>query len=295
MASEVQTVPLSTSQSRAQIILALFAVYIVWGSTYLAIRIGVQGLPPFFLAGTRFIIAGGLLFLFLMLRGARPPKPAEWGGSAIVGTLLLVVGNGGVVFAEQSVGSGLTALALATTPLWAAVFAALFGVKPILREWIGLSIGFAGIVLLNLDHGLRASPIGAIALAVSSISWAVGTVWSGRLTLPPGLMASAAQMLVAGVLLLVISLFHGEHWQMKLSGPSFWALVYLIVFGALVGYSAYSYLVRTVRTALATTNAYVNPVIAVALGAAFADEKVTVIEIVAAMIILTGVAIVIDR
>ncbi len=272
--------------------MALLTIYIVWGSTYLAIKIGVQSLPPFLFGGARFALAGAILFLFLILKGVKFPSKAEWKGSAIVGFLLLVSGNGGVIFAERSVASGLTALALATTPLWAAVFAVLFGTRPVLREWLGLLIGFAGIVLLNLDHGLRANPAGAIMLSVSSVSWALGTVLSGRVALPMGLMASAAQMLCAGTALLAISLCRGESWHISQSGPAFWALVYLIVFGSLIGYSAYSFLVRNVRTALATTNAYVNPPVAVVLGAAFGGESISTTEIIAAVIILTGVAIV---
>ncbi len=277
--------------SRAGVIVALVSVYLVWGSTYLAMRIGLTGFAPFLMAGTRFTIAGTLLMIVLLARGASLPTLKEWGGAAIVGILLLSGGNGGVVYAEQTVGSGLAALALATVPLLTALLAGIWGQWPTGREWVGLSVGFAGIVLLNMDGGLRASPMGATALLVAAVSWAAGSVWSRRLTLPSGMMASAAEMLCGGAALLALGASRHEHWQAHPSPASLGALAYL-VFGAIAGYSAYTYLLARVRPALATSYAYVNPIIAIALGAAFVGEKITPIVFASGLLIVGGVVLV---
>ncbi|MBV9850383.1 MAG: drug/metabolite exporter YedA [Armatimonadetes bacterium] len=278
------------SGSRAGIALALLTIYLVWGSTYLAMRIALGGLPPFLMAGVRFVIAGVLLLMVLRLRGDPMPTPRQWGGAALVGLLLLGGGNGGVVFAEQWVTSGMAALGVATAPLWAALLAGLWGEWPVRREWLGLALGIAGVVLLNLDGGLRASPLGAAALLLSSVCWALGTVWSRRLPLPAGMMASAAQMLCGGVILLLMSLLHGEHPHGLPTGRPLGALVYLI-FGALAGFSAYVYLLPRVRPALATSNSYVNPLVAVWLGALLLGERVTPPAVLALLLILGGVAL----
>jgi len=277
--------------SRAAIILALVSVYLVWGSTYLAMRIGLTGFAPFFMAGTRFTIAGGLLMIVLLMRGASLPTLRQWGGAAIVGVLLLSGGNGGVVYAEQTVGSGLAALALATVPLLTALLAGALGQWPTGREWAGLVVGFAGIVLLNMDGGLRASPTGAIALLLAASAWAVGSVWSRKLPLPPGMMDSAAEMLCGGAALLALGACRHEHWRAHPPFAACAALAYL-VFGAIAGFSAYVYLLARVRPALATSYAYVNPVIAVALGAAFAGEKITPVVFASGLLIVGGVVLV---
>jgi drug/metabolite transporter (DMT)-like permease len=272
--------------------LALLAVYIVWGSTYLAMRIGLAGgLPPFGMAGVRFVLAGGGLMLALRLRGVPAPTRAEWGGATIVGGLLLGLGNGGVMFAEyKGVTSGLAALGVATVPLWTALMAGVWGQWPYKREWLGLGVGFLGIVCLNLDGGLRASPTGAVALVVSALAWAFGSTWSRRLPLPPGAMAAGAQMLCGGVLLLGASLVRGEHLTMLPPLRADLAFVYL-VFAAVVGYSAYSYLLARVRPTLATSYAYVNPIIAVGLGALLVGERVGPSALAALVLILVGVGL----
>lgn len=277
--------------SRAGVILALVSVYLVWGSTYLAMRIGLTGFAPFLMAGTRFTIAGTLLMAVLLVRGASLPTAKEWGGAAIVGILLLTGGNGGVVYAEQTVGSGLAALALATVPLLTALLTGLWGQWPTGREWVGLAVGFAGIVLLNMGGGLRASPAGAIALLAAASAWALGSVWSRRLPQPPGMMASAAGMLCGGAALLALGAAQQEHWRAHPSPASCVALAYL-VFAAIAGFSAYVYLLARVRPALATSYAYVNPIIAVALGAAFAGEKLTPVVLVSGLLIVAGVILV---
>ena len=278
-------------QSRVGIGLALFCTYVVWGSTFLGMRIALEGLPPFLMAGTRFILAGGGMLLLLRGRGASWPQKKQWGGAALVGALLLGGGNGGIVLAEHlGVSSGLAALGSATVPLWASLFSGLWGEWPTRREWTGLAIGFTGVLCLSLDGGLRASPWGASALLVSSVCWSFGSIWSRRLPLPSGLSAPGAQMLCGGVLLLGMAAVTREHAPATLHLRPALAFGYLVV-AAAVGYGAYAYLLRRVRPALATSNAYVNPIIAVALGAAFAGERISALGIVALLLILGGVAL----
>jgi drug/metabolite transporter (DMT)-like permease len=272
---------------------ALVAVYVVWGSTYLAIRIALEGFPPFLMAGARFLVAGGVLFAALWLRGAPAPTLRQWRGAAIVGGLLLLGGNGGVVVAEQWVGSGLAALGVATVALWSALFAGFWGQWPKGLEWIGLAVGFAGVALLSLEGGLRASPAGALTLLVATLSWAFGSMWSRRLDLPSGLMASAAEMVAGGVMLLLASVAFGEKVGKVPQARPWLALVYLIVAGSWIGFSAYMYLLRHVRPALATSYAYVNPVIAMGLGVLIGGERIAANEWAALPVILAGVALVV--
>ena len=278
--------------SRFGVILSLFALYIIWGSTYLAIRIAIESFPPFMMAGIRFLVAGGGLYLFMRLRGAPNPPRRQWLGAGVIGMFLLVGGNAGVTFAEQWVPSGLTAVGVATMPLWAAVFGGIFGRWPGRGEWLGLGLGFVGVILLNLENGLRANPLGAGALVLATMSWAFGSTLSRRVSLPSGLMGSAAEMLVAGALISVLSFASGEQLHAVPSERSVLALIYLIVFGSLVAYSAYVFLLARVRPTLATSYAYVNPVVAVALGVGLAGERITVLGLVAMVVILAGVVLV---
>lgn len=279
--------------NRVGIVLAMLALYIIWGSTYLGMRIALESMPAFMMAAIRFIVAGGILYSFLRLRHVPSPTRSQWLGAAVVGILLVVCGNGGVNFAEQWVASGLAAVAVGASPLWAAFFFGFLGRWPKRIEWLGLAMGFIGVVLLNLEHGMWASPIGAITLLLAPMGWALGSALSSRVSLPTdGLMSSAAQMLVGGVILLLISLLMGEHLQSIPTWRSLAALAYLIIFGSLVAFSAYGYLLRRVRPALATSYAYVNPIVAVALGIGLASEHITVFGIAAMLVILTGVGLV---
>jgi drug/metabolite transporter (DMT)-like permease len=277
---------------RVKILLALLSLYLIWGSTYLAIRIALEGFPPFSMAGIRFLLVGIGLYLFLRLKGMPAPDRIQWRGAAIVGGFLLLGGNGGVVFAEQWVASGLAALGVATVPLWTVLFAGIWGRWPSRIEWAGLFLGFTGILLLNLEGDLRANPAGAIALIISAICWAFGSAWSRHLALPSGLMASAVQMIAGGALLLIASIFIGEKIETFPTSRAIGAMLYLAAFGSLVGYSAYTYLLANVRPVLATSYAYVNPVIAVALGVWFADEDIGVTGVAAMLIIISAVALV---
>jgi len=273
--------------------LALLAVYLIWGSTYLAIRYAVAGLPPLLMSGVRFFFAGCVLFTFLRLRGADAPSRRQWVGAGILGAFLLVGGNGLVALAEQRVSSSLAAMMIATTPLWAALFEGVLGRWPSRREWIGLVVGFSGVVLLNLTGGLRANPVAAITLLVASCSWAFGTIWSRKLTLPAGMMGSAAEMIVGGALLTAGGIGLGERMPSSVPLSSLLAMGYLVLVGSLVAYSAYTYLLRYARPTLATSYAYVNPLVAVLLGVGLAGERITAVGLLALVVILTGVVLVV--
>jgi drug/metabolite transporter (DMT)-like permease len=205
---------------------------------------------------------------------------------------LLVGGNGGVVFAEQWVPSGLAALGIAAVPLWAALFFGLWGSWPKRLEWLGLGLGFAGVALLNLENGVRAAPIGAIALLLAPMSWALGSAWSQHVQQPKGLMSSAAQMLAGGSILALLSLVLKEGAPHIATIRPLVAMGFLVLFGSLIAFSAYGYLLQRVRPALATSYAYVNPVVAVALGVGLAGEHITPIGLLAMLVILSGVALV---
>ncbi|MGZ3622475.1 MAG: drug/metabolite exporter YedA [Ktedonobacteraceae bacterium] len=282
----------STMRQRIVIILSLLSLYFLWGGTYLAMRIALHGFPPFILAGVRQLTAGIILFLVLWLRKHELPTRKQWLTAIVVGGLLLVVGNGGVVFAEQWVSSGLAALALGAIPLWTALFSGLFGRWPTRIEWFGLGLGFSGLVLLNLENGLHANPLGAIVLFIAPIGWAFGSILSQHLPSPKGLMASASQMLAGGVLLFIVGFGTGEHMT-SVAGPGpLAAMAYLIIGGSLIAFSAYGYLLSHVRPALATSYAYVNPLVAVGLGVALAGEQITMIGLLAMLTILSGVGLV---
>ncbi len=282
----------TTLRERFLIVLSLLSLYFIWGGTYLAMRIALQGFPPFILAGVRQLTAGIILYLFLRLRRHESPTPKQWLTGIVVGGLLLVVGNGGVVFAEQWVSSGLAALALGAIPLWAALFSGLFGRWPTRLEWSGLGLGFLGVVLLNFENGLHANPLGAIVLLIAPVSWALGSILSQHLPSPKGLMASASQMLAGGVMLFIVGFGTGERMT-SIPGPrSLAAMAYLIIGGSLVAFSAYGYLLRHVRPALATSYAYVNPLVAVGLGVALAGEQITMVGLIAMLTILSGVGLV---
>jgi drug/metabolite transporter (DMT)-like permease len=248
----------------AGVVLALGALYFIWGSTYLGIRFALEGFPPLLMSGARFVCAGGVLYALLRARGAPKPAPREWGASALVGTLL-VCGNALVVVAEQWVSSGVAAVAIASMPIWAVIIAGLWGRWPAKLEWVGLAVGLCGVLLLQGRGDLRASPAGTVALFFSTVSWALGSVWSKRLPLPHGPVASACEMLCGGAVLLLAAVIRGERFAAVPAPRALVSFVYLVVFGSMIAYSAYAYLLRTVKPSLATSYAYVNPVVAVGL------------------------------
>jgi drug/metabolite transporter (DMT)-like permease len=279
------------NSDRPRVFLALGALYVIWGSTYIGIRIALEGFPPLLMAGLRFVVAGAVLYAVVRARGAPHPTAREWRSSLLVGTLL-VCANGCVSIAEQWVSSGVAAVAIASVPVWAALFAGLFGRWPSRGEWVGLAVGLCGVALLQSAGEMRASPAGALVLTISCVSWALGSIWSRRLPLPQGLMASAAQMLAGGAVLLAVALLHGEKLAALPSLRPLVAFAYLVLIGSIVGYSAYAFLLSRVRPALATSYAYVNPVIAVGLGAALAGEAIAPRAVGALGLILSGVAMI---
>lgn len=272
------------------VLLALLTVYLVWGSTYYGIRVAIETLPPMGMLAVRFLVAGAVLYAFLRWRGAPAPTPREWRSCAVVGTLLLGGGTGLVTLAERDVSSSVAAMVIAVSPLFASLFARLWGERTSGREWIGIGIGLLGIVLLNLGD-LRATPLGALLLILAPLCWTFGSMWGRHLPLPGGLMSSAAEMLTGGVVLVLLSLVARESWGTP-SSASLWALAYLTVFGSMLAYSAYSYLLHHVRPAVATSYAYVNPVVAVALGVGLGGETLSRLGWAALAVILVGVALV---
>ncbi|WP_019585024.1 drug/metabolite exporter YedA [Deinococcus apachensis] len=279
-----------TARLTPAVLLSLALVYVVWGSTYFGIKVAIGSLPPLGMLAVRFLLAGTLLYAFLRWRGAPAPTAREWRSSAAVGLLLLGGGTGLVTLAERDASSSVAAMVLAVSPLFAALFARLWGERTGGREWLGIGVGLVGIALLNIGE-LHATPLAALLLILAPLCWTFGSQWSRHLPLPGGLMGSAAEMLAGGLILLLLSLGLGEHWSTP-TAASLWALAYLVLFGSLVAYSAYMYLVAHTRPALATSYAYVNPVVAMLLGVGLGGEHLTGLGWAALGVILTGVVLV---
>ena len=284
--------------SRLQVAVALGAVYLIWGSTYLAIRFAIDTIPPFLMAGCRYLTAGVVLYGWSRLRGAPRPTRIQWRSALILGAFLLLIGNGGVVWAEQRVHSGLAALLISTEPLWIVLLFWLQTGRKRLdwRVMTGLVLGFIGLVLLVRPGAGAVNPLGAVALGLASLSWAWGSLYGQRAPLPSSPLATTGiQMLSGGALLLLASALTGEPARFALaavSAKSLMALGYLVVFGAIVAFTAYVWLLRVASPVLVSTYAYVNPVVAVLLGWLFAGEPLTGKTLGAAAVILTGVALI---
>ena len=248
----------------------------IWGSTYLALRYMVEDFPPFFGNAIRMVIAGAILFSWVRFRGAPAPTVRQWRNGFLIGSFLFVGGLGLVTTAEGlGVGSGLAATAIGMTPVWAAVVWGFFARWPTRIEWIGLFIGIVGVVILSREGDFEAHPLGLFLLILAPLLWAIGSVWSNHIDLPAGSMSTAVQMLAGGLALSMAGLIAGESITSAPGARSWWALVYLIGPGSLIAFSAYAYLLRTVRPVLATSYAYVNPVVAVALGVTLGKETLT--------------------
>ena len=258
---------------------ALFALYIIWGSTYFAIAIGVASWPPLMMAGIRFLSAGGVLLIYLLATGHKLPARRPLLNAALIGILLLAVGNGFVTLAEhQHVPSGIAAVMVATVPLFTLCFSRFFGIATRKLEWFGIAIGLAGIVMLNSGGNLSGNPWGALLILIGSLSWAFGSVYGSRIELPTGMMAGAIEMLAAGIVLSAASGLSGERLTQMPSWSGIFAVAYLAIFGSLIAINAYMYLIRNVTPAVATSYAYVNPVVAVLLGTGFGGESLSFIE-----------------
>lgn len=285
---------LRMSRQSLLIVLALFCTYFIWGSTYLAIRFGIESFPPFLMGGIRFTVAGVVLFVVMRYLGAAMPSGREWLGAGVVGLLLPALGNGTVCYVQQTISSSVAALSIATAPIWMAIFSSIWGHKITLKEWLGIAIGLAGIVLLNLGGSFEGDFTSAFLLIFAAASWSFGSVWGKHLAMPAGLMGAACQMLVGGLALLLASAYAGEAWPQQVSPKSWGALLFLIVLGSLIAYSAYQYLLKTVRPLVASSNTFVNPIVAFAVGIWWAGEHVTMIEMAALGVILIGVFLVLS-
>jgi drug/metabolite transporter (DMT)-like permease len=289
--------------SRTRLVAAFLAVYVIWGSTYLGIRFAIETLPPFFMAGVRFLIAGVILYWWARRRGAPAPSGVNWKTATVVAALMLIGGNGGVVWAEQRVPSGLTALLIATEPFWIVLLDWLRpgGSRPTLTVAAGLLFGFIGVAVLvspaDLVGGGAVDPIGAVAVMLASLSWAAGSLWTARGAKLPGspMLATGMQMLIGGVMFMVLGSFTGEWARVSVAAMSLksvLALVYLIFFGAIIGFTAYVYLLQNTTPSKASTYAYVNPMIAVFLGWALAGESLNGRVALAAAAIISAVVMI---
>jgi drug/metabolite transporter (DMT)-like permease len=278
--------------------IALGIVYVVWGSTYFAIAVANRTLPPMLMLSVRFLVAGGLLYLWAMRRGQTTgghPGRRQWGAAAVIGGLLLVIDTGGVAWAEQRVASGLAALLVASVPLFMAILdRAFFGARLSLGAAAGIATGLLGIAILAGPSG-RVDAIGAIVLLIASFSWAVGSTYARVAPLPRSpLLAAAMQMLCAGVGLAVVGIATGELGRVHpsaVSGASLAAVAFLIVFGSLIAFTAYGWLLKNASTPLLSTYAYVNPGVALFLGWAFAGEHIGGRELAAGLVILSSIAL----
>jgi len=279
---------------RGFVVLALLLVYLVWGSTYLGIRLALEGgaLPLTMVSGARFIVAGTLMYAVLRWRGVAAPTRQQWPNILMMGATLLLLGNGMVVLAERDVSSGLAATAVASVPLWMALFSAMRGQHASRGEWIGIVIGFLGVVWLNAGSSLTATPTGLVLLLIAPLGWAFGSIWSRGRNLPSPFMTAAAQMICGGVLIFLAGLAIGERPHTLPSTQGLLAVLYLCVFGSIVAFTAYVWLLANVRPALAGSYAYVNPVIAVALGAWLGHEHFGASDLGAMAVILAGVVVV---
>lgn len=276
------------------IIAALFCTYFIWGSTYLAIKFGIESFPPFLMGGIRFTVAGILLYIVKRFLGEPNPTRYQWLGATIVGILLPAMGNGTVCYVQQTVSSGVAALAIATVPIWMAIFSSFWGHKIKGREWLGVAVGFVGIAMLNFGGSLYGQLSSAFLLVFAAATWSFGSVWGKYLSMPAGLMAPACQMLTGGIALLIFSTLQGEQYPSAISLKSWVAILFLIVLGSLVAYSAYQYLLKTVRPLVASSNTFVNPIVAFAVGIWLANEYITTIEYAALAVILVGVFLVLS-
>jgi drug/metabolite transporter (DMT)-like permease len=292
----------SSEPSVALVVAAFAAIYLIWGSTYLAIRFAIESIPPLFMAAVRFVIAGGLLYAWASARGSARASRQDWKGAFVAGALMLGGGNGAVVVAEQWIPSGLAAVLVACVPLFMVLFDVGFASKarPSGRVVAGLLLGFGGVVYLTgapgIGDGGAAELFGAVLVLGASASWAAGSLYQRQLTSTPGpLLWVAMQMLSGGAVLAFLSLVAGELPGVRfdeMTAKSVAALAYLIVFGALVAYSAYVWLLRVSTPARVGTYAYVNPVIALFLGWALADEPISLRSIVATAVILGSVIVI---
>jgi len=298
----IPAVPTDAGGSPINIWLALGALYIVYGSMYLAIRVAIRTMPPFLMAGARYLIAGGLMYAWSIRRGDRKndrPRAKQWVAATIVGGLLLVGGNGGVVWAEQHVATGIVALLVATTPLWLALLDRIVNRKRLpVQAVVGLVLGFGGVLLLvGAPSSGRLNIAGVLVVIGASVSWAVGSVYARRAALPSRIwVGTAMEMLTGGALLTLSGVVRGEVRSIdpsQFSVESMLALAYQIVFGSWIAFTSYIWLLRVAPLSLVGTHAYVNPIVAVLLGWAILSEPISARSLLASAVIVTGVALIV--
>jgi len=288
---------------KARIWTALIAVYIVWGSTYLAIRFAVETMPPFLMAATRFLIAGGILFVWRRMVGDALPTRRQWKSAAIIGLFLLLGGNGGVVWAEQRVFSGIAALMVGASPLWMVLLDAFRpgGKRSGWQTWLGVLWGFSGIALLVspsefTGNGARLDLAGVGVLMLAAFLWSAGSLYSRNACLPDSpLLGTSMEMLTGGLGLLIFGTLTGDWGRLDLAGihlSSVLGLLYLIFFGSLVGFAAYTWLLRVAPTPLVSTYAYVNPLVAIFIGNLLASEPLTPRLLISAAVIVSSVVVI---
>lgn len=284
------------------VIAAFAAVYLIWGSTYLGIRLAIDSIPPLLMAGSRFVIAGGVLYLVMRVRGAPRPDRDHWRGSIIIGGLLLMAGNGGVCWAQQTVPSGVAALIVASVPLWIMLVDWLRpqGLRPTRRVVAGLVIGMTGVAVIILGRGALGQrvvePVAALVLVGANVCWALGSIYARHARKPSSaLLGVAMQMLCGGGLQLLLGLILGEAQDLNLAAitpTSAWAFVYLTFIGSLVGFTAYIWLLQVSTPARVSTHAYVNPLVAVLLGSWFLHEPISQNVIIAGALVLLSVLLI---
>jgi drug/metabolite transporter (DMT)-like permease len=279
------------------ILACLAATWLVWGSTYFAIKVALVSFPPFFQMGTRFLVAGAVLLAWMrFVRRAPLPTARQWRNAGWVGALMLGGGMGGTAFAEQSVGSGLVVAFIAVVPLMIALVNLGFGIKPRALEAAGIGVGLGGVLMLTQGQGFQASPTGLLAITIACITWSVGSVLSQRsLPLAPGAMGFASEMLLGGAFLMGLSGLTGEQAQWPADPRAIAAWLYLVVFGSLIAFNAYMLLLAKASAGLASSYTFVNPVIAMLLGVAVAGEVVSGFEWAAVSVVLAGVVLLMWR
>jgi drug/metabolite transporter (DMT)-like permease len=279
------------------VLACLAATWLIWGSTYLAIRFALESFPPYLQMGSRFLVAGlGLAAWMRWVRGTHWPAPRQWRNALIVGTLMLVGGMGSVAIAEQSVGSGLVVVFIAVVPLVIVLVNLFWGIKPARLELLGIALGLVGVVMLTRGAGFQSSTKGLLAMVTACACWPLGSVLSQRrYPLAPGAMGFASEMLAGGAVLTLLAIATGETFAWPPAPSALWAWIYLIVFGSLLAFNAYMVLLASTSAGLAASYTFVNPIIALLLGVSLGNETVTAWEWAAAGVILAGVMLLLIR
>jgi drug/metabolite transporter (DMT)-like permease len=287
-----QTADPARSSLSPFIVGCLAATWLIWGSTYLVVRVVLEDFAPFFLMATRFLAAGGVLLAWQLARGATLPRAHEWRNAAVIGTLMLGGGMGGVAYAEQTIASGLVVAFIAVMPILLIVVNLTFRVFPRRAELLAVCVGLVGVLMLTQGPGLRGSPAGLIAISLGTLGWAVGSVWSQRgLGLATGATGYASQMLCGGGALLIMSALAGEHWHTPMHDGSWIGWAYLVLFGTLIGFNAYMVLLKRTTATLAASYSLVNPVVALVLGVTVGGETVSAWEWAAAGVVISAVVL----